>query len=217
MVDFQKRRVRLGLFIVGIVALSMTAEKCRTMVGDEAASKSGKFTIFDCFDMGSGTAACAVKETVKLYVYTLRSSHVESVRRRALEAALAEALSGGMGAAAAAKHANQAAAKAAKLATRQAKRVTGPIISSAWDFFEAVYYGGTMAEGLLRGTGTLVGTYGGGFAGEERLGRVGYLLGSHLGSWIGGRIGLMLYDVVEGVVFVLGLSPDSQSGTSYDE
>ena len=139
---------------------------------------------------------------------------MDAVRRHAMEEALTEALSGGLSASAAAKHAEQAATKAAKLAARQAKRITGPIISSAWDFFEAVYYGGTVTEGFLRGAGTLVGTYSGGFLGEERLGRVGYLVGSHLGSWIGGRVGLMVYDVVNGVVFVSGLSPAADGGAA---
>ncbi|MBA0844130.1 hypothetical protein Goarm_001252, partial [Gossypium armourianum] len=58
-------------------------------------------------------------------------------------------------------------------------------------------------EGFLRGTGTLFGAYGGGFIGEQSLGRVGYLVGSHLGSWVGGRIGLMVYDVVNGVHYLL--------------
>ena len=60
-----------------------------------------------------------------------------------------------------------------------------------------------MTEGFLRGSGTLVGTYAIGFVGEQRFGRFGYLVGSHLGSWIGGRIGLMVYDVVNGVHFLL--------------
>lgn len=179
------------------------AEKCRQLVGEESSSQSGKFTILNCFDMGSGTLACAVKEGVKLYVYNIRSAHVEKVRHRALESALADALSQGMASKEAGKHAVKEAAKAAKLATRQAKRIIGPIISSGWDFFEALYYGGTLTEGFLRGTGTLCGAYAGGFLGEQRLGRLGYLAGSHLGSWVGGRIGLMVYDVANGVHYIL--------------
>ncbi|KAK6286208.1 hypothetical protein POUND7_012387 [Theobroma cacao] len=49
----------------------------------------------------------------------------------------------------------------------------------------------------------LFGAYGGSFLSEQRLGRVGYLVGSHLGSWVGGRIGLMVYDVVNGVHYLL--------------
>lgn len=172
-------------------------------MGEEAASKSGKFTFLNCLDGSSGTVACLVKEGVKLYFYNVRSLHVEGARNKAIEAALTDALSQGMSAKDAAKEGQKEGAKAAKLATRQAKRIIGPIISSGWDFFEALYYGGTMTEGFLRGTGTLFGTYSVGFVGEQRFGRFGYLLGSHLGSWIGGRIGLMVYDVVSGVHFLL--------------
>ncbi|MQM19588.1 hypothetical protein Taro_052595 [Colocasia esculenta] len=218
MMDLQKRRVQLVLFVAGLVVLSMTAEKFRELVGEEAASKSGKFTFLNCFDMGSGSLACSAKEGVKLYVYTIRSSHVEKVRRQAIEVALTEAMSGGLNPSAAAKQAEKAGAKAAKLASRQAKRILGPIISSGWDFFEAVYFGGTMTEGFLRGAGTLVGTYVGGFLGEERLGRVGYLMGSHLGSWIGGRIGLMVYDVVNGVSYLVQFVQTGEStGTSNED
>ncbi|KAJ7977862.1 Mediator of RNA polymerase II transcription subunit like [Quillaja saponaria] len=201
--DFEKKRIQLLLFIAGIVVLSITAEKCRQLVGEEASSQSGKFTILNCFDMGSGTVACAVKEGVKLYVYNIRSAHVERARHSAIESAIVDALSQGMSANDAAKQAQKEGKKAAKLATRKAKRIIGPIISSGWDFFEAIYYGGTITEGFLRGTGTLFGAYAGGFLGEQRLGRFGYLVGSHLGSWVGGRIGLMVYDVVNGVHFLL--------------
>lgn len=152
--------------------------------------------------MGSGTLACAVKEGVKLYFYNIRGAHVERARNLAIESALADAMSQRMSAKDSAKYAQKEGAKAAKLASRQAKRIIGPIISSGWDFFEAMYYGGTITEGFLRGTGTLFGAYGGGFLGEERLGRFGYLVGSHMGSWVGGRIGLMVYDVVNGVHFL---------------
>ncbi|XP_073113755.1 uncharacterized protein [Elaeis guineensis] len=203
MLDLQKRRVQLALFVAGLIALSMTAEKFRELVGKEAASKSGEFTFLNCFDMGSGSLACGAKEGVKLYVYNVRSAHVEKVRQRATEAALTDALKEGLSVSDAAKQAQKVGAKAAKLASRQAKRILGPIISSGWDFFEAIYFGGTMTEGFLRGTGTLFGTYAGGFHGEQRLGRLGYLMGSHLGSWVGGRIGLMVYDIVNGVNYLL--------------
>ncbi|KAH7542959.1 uncharacterized protein LOC107407411 [Ziziphus jujuba] len=200
--DYQKKRVQFLLFTIGVVVLSITAEKCRQLVGEEASSQSGKFTFLNCFDMGSGTLACGVKEGVKLYFYNIRSAHVERVRLHAFESAKADALVQGISAVEAEKRALKEGAKAAKLAKRQAKRIIGPIISSGWDFFEAIYYGGTMTEGFLRGSGTLVGAYAGGFLGEERLGRFGYLVGSHLGSWVGGRIGLMVYDVVNGVHYM---------------
>lgn len=201
--DFESRRVHLLLSVAAIVALSFTAEKCRQLVGEEGSSQSGKFTILNCFDMGSGTVACAVKEGVKLYVYNIRSSHAERARSHAIESALVDAVAQGMSPTDSAKHAQKEGEKAAKLASRQAKRIIGPIISSGWDFFEAIYYGGTLTEGFLRGTGTLFGTYAGGFFGEQRLGRLGYLVGSHMGSWVGGRIGLMIYDVVSGVHLLL--------------
>ncbi|KAG4907317.1 hypothetical protein JHK82_055980 [Glycine max] len=201
--DFESRRLHLLISVVAIVALSFTAEKCRELVGEEGSSQSGKFTILNCFDMGSGTVACAVKEGVKLYFYNIRSSHAERARSQAIESALVDAVAQGMSPTDSAKHAQKEGKKAAKLASRQAKRIIGPIISSGWDFFEAIYYGGTVTEGFLRGTGTLFGTYAGGFLGEQRLGRIGYLVGSHLGSWVGGRIGLMVYDVVNGVHLLL--------------
>lgn len=176
------------------------------MIGEAASSKSGQFTFLDCFDMGSGSLACGVKESVKLYFNNIRTAHVEMAREKAFETALADATAQGMSAKLAAKHAKKEGDKAAKIVARKANRITGPIISSGWDFFEAVYYGGTLAEGFLRGTGTLFGTYAGGFLGEQRLGRVGYLVGSTVGSWVGGRIGLMIYDVVNGVHFLLQFS-----------
>ncbi|KAE8010322.1 hypothetical protein FH972_006702 [Carpinus fangiana] len=201
--DFQNKRLQLLLLVAGIIVLSFAAEKCRQLVGEDASSQSGKFTILNCFDMGSGSVACGVKEGVKLYIYNIRAAHVEKARHVAIEAALVDALSLGMSAKDAAIQAQKEGAKAAKLVTRQAKRIIGPIISSGWDFFEAIYYGGTITEGFLRGTGTLVGAYAGGFVGEQRLGKFGYLVGSHLGSWVGGRIGLMVYDVVNGVHYLL--------------
>ncbi|CAI9781727.1 unnamed protein product [Fraxinus pennsylvanica] len=193
----EKKTVQLLLFIVGVISLNITAEKCRELVGKEAASKSG------CFDGGSGTLSCMAKEGVKLYVYNIRSIHVESVRNKAIETALSDALTQGMPTKDAVELAQKEGAKAAKLATQKAKRILGPIISSGWDFFEVLYYGGTITEGFLRGTGTLFGTYSVGYIGEQRFGRFGYLVGSHLGSWVGGRIGLMLYDVVIGVEYML--------------
>ncbi|XP_006649963.1 uncharacterized protein LOC102722941 [Oryza brachyantha] len=215
MLDIRKRRIQLLLFIVGVVALSMTAEKFRELVGKEAASKSGQFTFMNCFDMGSGSLACAAKEGVKLYVYNLRTAHMERVRQRAIEKALADAVTEGLSPADAAKQAQKVGAKAAKVAARQAKRILGPIISSGWDFFEAMYFGGSMTEGFLRGIGTLFGTYAGGFHGEERLGKLGYLAGSHLGSWVGGRIGLMIYDVINGLNYMLQFVKPEYEASAY--
>ncbi|CAI0435709.1 unnamed protein product [Linum tenue] len=133
----------------------------------------------------------------------MRSSHVEKARNLAIEQAIHDAMQQGISAKDVAKQAQKEGAKAAKLATRKAKRIVGPIISSGWDFFEEVYYGGTITEGFLRGTGTLFGAYAGRFYGEQGIGRVGYLVGSELGSWIGGSIGLMVYDVVNGLHYLV--------------
>ncbi|CAL1407676.1 unnamed protein product [Linum trigynum] len=167
--------------------------------------------------MSTGTLACTVKEGVKLYVYNMRSSHVEKARNLAIEQAIHDAMQQGISAKDVAKQAQKEGAKAAKLATRKTKRIVGPIISSGWDFFEAVYYGGTITEGFLRGTGTLFGAYAGGFYGEQGIGRVGYLLGSHLGSWIGGRIGLMVYDVVSGLHYLVTVVETIDGETENDE
>nr|CCD74504.1 similar to XP_002891958 hypothetical protein [A.lyrata] [Arabidopsis halleri subsp. halleri] len=198
--DFRRRRVQFILFAIGLIALSMTAEKCRELVGQEAASKSGQFTFLNCFDMSSGTLACAVKE--------------EKARNVAIEKALHDALVNGMPAKEAAKEVQRAGEKAAKLASRQAKRIIGPIVAAGWDFFEALYFGGTLTEGFLRGSGTMIGAYSGGYVGEQRFGRFGYLVGSTLGNWVGARVGLMVYDVVNGVNFFL---ETYQSGEIYKD
>ena len=52
----------------------------------------------------------------------------------------------------------------------------GPMIYSGWDFFEVVYYGGSDAEGAIRGSGSLFGSYLDGFFGEQRLSRLGFLV-----------------------------------------
>ncbi|KAG2580060.1 uncharacterized protein LOC120679427 [Panicum virgatum] len=218
MLDIQKRRVRLMLFIMGVLALSMTAEKFRELVGKEAASKSGQFSFMNCFDMGSGSLACSVKEGVKLYVNNLRTAQLERVRQHAMERALADAMTEGLTPAEAAKQAQKVSTKAAKVAARQAKRILGPIISSGWDFFEAMYFGGSMTEGFLRGSGTLFGTYAGGFHGEERFGKLGYLVGSQLGSWGRGRIGLMIYDIISGLKYMLqSIQPQNESSYASED
>ncbi|VFQ83510.1 unnamed protein product [Cuscuta campestris] len=202
----EKKRVQFFIAVVLVAVLSITAEKCREVVGKEAASKSGDFNILNCLDGGTGTLACVVKESVKLYFYNIRSSHIERARNVAIEeamASLADAISQGMPAKEAAKRVQIEGAKAAKLAKRQANRIIAPIISSGWDFFEALYLGGTMTEAVLRSMGTLSGTYYVGFLGEASFGRVGYFVGSELGSWVGGRVGLMLYDLVNGIEYVL--------------
>ncbi|KAK9077009.1 hypothetical protein SSX86_005344 [Deinandra increscens subsp. villosa] len=180
------------------------AGSCREKVGT-IPSQTKKFSIFDCFDGGSGTLVCAVKESVKLYTTNIKTTHVELARNKVIESSLADALSQGIEHKAATKQAQKDGDKAAKVANKIANRVLGPIVSSSWDLFEVIYYQGYVSEGVLRGSGTLFGTYVFGFLGEERFGRFGYLVGSTLGSWIGGKIGLMAYDVVNGVSFLLRL------------
>lgn len=181
------------------------------MVGEKSSSDSNNFSVLDCFDGSTGTLVCTVKEGVKLYSNNIRSTHVELARHKAAESALAEAMSQGLSAKDAAKQAEKEGKKAAKLVAKKADRVIGPFVSCVWDFMESIYYKGTVIEGLLRGTGTLVGTYAVGFYGEERFGRVGYLLGSSLGSWIGGKIGLMVNDVVNGMNYMLQFTQTASS------
>ncbi|XP_019186634.1 PREDICTED: uncharacterized protein LOC109181338 [Ipomoea nil] len=199
----KKKRVHFLLALVAIYGLSTAAEKCREMVGKEAASKSGQFGIMDCLDGGTGTVACMVKEGVKSYIYSIKTTHAEIASHLAKEGALAEAVSQGMTAKDATKEAQKAAAKATKVASRQAEHILGPIVSSGWDLFETFYFRGSITEGLVRSSGTLVGTYLVGFLGEKSYRRVGYFVGSMLGSWVGGKVGVMIYDLVNGVQYIL--------------
>jgi predicted lipid-binding transport protein (Tim44 family) len=96
--------------------------------------------------------------------------------------ALADDVAEGLTPSEAAKQAHKVCAKATNIAAPQANRILGPIISCGWDFFEAMYSGGSMMGGFLRGTGALFGTYVGGFLGEEQFGKLGYLAGSHVES-----------------------------------
>ncbi|KAM0036370.1 hypothetical protein Hdeb2414_s0014g00425591 [Helianthus debilis subsp. tardiflorus] len=166
-------------------------------------SPVGKFSIFDFLYGGSGTLVCVVNESVKLYVNNIRTTHVELARKKAVESSLGDAHSQGIESKAAAKQAEKGRDKAAKIANKNANRILGPIVSFGWDLFEVIYYQGYVTEGALRGAGTLVGTYILGFLGEEKFGTFGYLVGSTLGSWIGGKIGLMYYEVANGIHFVL--------------
>lgn len=161
------------------------------------------FSWLDCFDLGLGSLGCLTKEGAKLYTNSFRARLVEDAKRRAHDAAYQAGLLKGLGAQAAAQEAQGAGLKAAKLASRRAKRVTGPLFSAAWDFFEVMHYGGSVVEGAVRAAGTMAGTWLGGFYGEQGLGRLGFFIGSHLGSWAGGRVGLMAYDVVRAVQVLL--------------
>ncbi|KAL2510484.1 hypothetical protein Adt_16084 [Abeliophyllum distichum] len=201
-------RVQL-LSLAGVLVLSFTAEKCRQLVGEEHSSRSRteRFTFTDCFDMRYGTIACVFKEIIKLYLYYIRAVHVQKVRGEVSEKALMDNLSKGRNIDQAVKVAHEEGKKAAKRASRQAKHVMGPIVASGWDFFETLYVGGSLAEGLVRSGGTFVGTFTGGLVGEGKIGWFGFVLGSQMGSWVGGRIGLMAYDVGIGAQYLLHRIP----------
>ncbi|GFY98661.1 hypothetical protein Acr_13g0000620 [Actinidia rufa] len=172
------------LFLAGIIALHITAEKCRQLVGEEASSKSRteRFTFLNCFDMSYGTMACLVKEIVKLYFYYIRAVHIKKVRKEATESAFRAKLSEGQSVEEAINRACQEGNAAARQAYRQAKQIMGPMISSGWDFFETIWVGGTLAEGTMRATGTFLGAYGGGIIGEGRLGWAGFSCGKSDGE-----------------------------------
>ncbi|KAL2535238.1 hypothetical protein Fot_16629 [Forsythia ovata] len=179
------------------------------LVGEEHSSRSRteRFTFTDCFDMRYGTIACVFKEIIKLYLYYIRAVHVQKVRGEISEKALVDNLSQGRNIDQAVKVAREEGKKAAKRASRQAKHVMGPIVASGWDLFETLYVGGSLAEGLVRSGGTFVGTFAGGLVGEGKIGWFGFVLGSQMGSWVGGRIGLMAYDVAIGVQYLLHKMP----------
>ena len=155
--------------------------------------------------MGTGTIACVAKELVKIYLHYVSAVHVRKVREAAEAEVVKAGLSQGLSYGEASKKACEEGNAAARRAFLQAKHIMRHLISSGWDVFETLYVGGTIGEGLMRGSGTLLGSYTGGYMGEQRLGWIGFLVGSHMGSWAGGRIGLMAYDVGNGVQFLLHL------------
>ncbi|KAJ7521797.1 hypothetical protein O6H91_19G068400 [Diphasiastrum complanatum] len=218
MVDWRISRGQLLISVGALLLLAIVAEKSRQLIGDESSSKSGKFSWINCFDLGSGSLACVAKEGVKLYTYNIRTGIVEKARQRAVEVALQEAIDDGLSVREAAKQAELIGKKAGKLVSRKARRIIGPILAASWDFFEALYYGGTVTEASLRGSGTLVGTWVGGFEGEKKLGRLGYLIGSHVGSWLGGRVGLMIYDIARAAQLLTSSVTElvTEEGEPYD-
>lgn len=153
--------------------------------------------------MSYGTTACLLKEIIKLYLYYIRAIYVQKVRSEAAERALKENLSKRQDFDRAVAAAREEGNAAARRASRQVKHVMGPMLSAAWDLFETMYVGGSAAEGIVRSGGTFVGAYGGGIVGEGKMGWLGFVAGSQMGSWIGGRIGLMVYDVWNGVQCLL--------------
>ncbi|XP_016444554.1 uncharacterized protein LOC107769809 [Nicotiana tabacum] len=192
------------LSLTAVFVLSFIAEKCRQLVGEESAarSKTERFTFINCFDMSYGTIGCLLKELVKIYLYYIRATYVHKVRNEATKEAVQENLSKGQSIEDAVKIGQQLGNAAAKRASLQAKHIMGPMVSSGWDFFEAIYVGGTLAEAIIRSIGTLLGSYIGGMIGEGKTSWLGFLLGSQFGSWIGGRLGLMLHDVGIGLQYL---------------
>lgn len=156
--------------------------------------------------MSYGSVACVLKEVVKVYMYYVRASHVHKVRAEATKSALEYNLSQGRSRRDAMAAATQVGDAAARRAYLQAKHIMAPTVSSVWDFFETVYGGGTTCEGLVRSAGTFLGSYSGGLAGEGRLRWFGFLIGSQFGSWLGGRVGLAVYDVGIGMHYLLHLT-----------
>ncbi|CAM6095344.1 unnamed protein product [Calypogeia fissa] len=212
--------ISIKVMLTGIVVaiLYMSAQKSREALGADNLSRTEDLSWQDCLDWGTGSLACAGKQVVKLYAFNIRGSYVEKAKQRAYDIALNKGITEGLAINAAREKAAKLGKEAGKLASRKHKRVTGPLIAGAWDFFEVLYYGGTFFEGLLKGVGTLLGTYAGGGLGEQRLGwpstRVGFLVGSHIGSWLGGEVGLMVYDVCNGARLLTISLGEFLSGTT---
>lgn len=53
--------------------------------------------------------------------------------------------------------------------------------------------------------------------GENRLGRVGYLLGSQVGSWAGSRVALMTYDIIKAIQLITSEVKDFVTGEDEEE
>ncbi|CAM6067663.1 unnamed protein product [Sphagnum tenellum] len=105
------------------------------------------------------------------------------------------ALAQGMARKEAERHSQKLAQAAGKEKSCQARRISGPLFAAVWDTFEVLYYGGSFLEASMQASGTLCGTWLGALEGEKRMGRVGYLVGGQIGSWVGSRLALMVYDI----------------------
>ncbi|KAL2636256.1 hypothetical protein R1flu_007735 [Riccia fluitans] len=167
--------------------------------------------------MGTGSLACGVKQVAKFYTFSIRGGYVEKAKTRAYDLAYKKAVTEGLAHNVAKGKANKLGKEAGKLASRKHKRITGPLIAGAWDFFEVMYYGGSLLEGMMNGAGTVGGTWVGGALGEMKLGRVGYMIGSQVGSWIGGELGLMAYDVCNGMRLLAATVVDFFNGGSPEQ
>ncbi|CAI9781064.1 unnamed protein product [Fraxinus pennsylvanica] len=201
-----KEMIKLYLYYVRAVHV----QKVRGQVSRKALldrSRTERFTFINCFDMRYGTIACIFKEMIKLYLYYVRAVHVQKVRGQVSRKALLDRLSKDQNMDQAVKAACEEGKAAAKRASRQAKHVMGPIVASGWDLFETLYVGGSLVEGLVRSGGTFLGAFAGGLVGEGKIGWLGFVLGSQMGSWTGGRIALMAYDVGIGLQYLLYKMP----------
>ncbi|KAG6545792.1 hypothetical protein Mapa_012753 [Marchantia paleacea] len=205
----------LGGFVIAV--LWMSAQMSREALGAHNLSRTEDLSWTDCLDMGTGSVACAVKQVAKLYTFSIRGGYVEKAKSRAYENAYHKAITEGLAINVARDKATKLGKEAGKLASRKHKRITGPLIAGAWDFFEVMYYGGTLVEGSMKAAGTLGGTWVGGFFGELKLGRLGYMIGSQVGSWIGGELGLMVYDVCNGMRLLTAAVTDFLNGVSSEQ
>ncbi|CAK9214745.1 unnamed protein product [Sphagnum troendelagicum] len=120
---------------------------------------------------------------------------VEQAKYKAYDSALQSALAQGMARKEAERHSQKLAQAAGKEKSCQARRISGPLFAAVWDTFEVLYYGGSFLEASMQASGTLCGTWLGALEGEKRMGRVGYLVGGQIGSWVGSRLALMVYDI----------------------
>lgn len=204
-------------FVILFCLLHLGAREARRQLGDESASKTGKDEFGDCLDFGLGSLTCAVKQGSKMYTNNIRATIVERSKQKAYHVALQQAISDGLAMSDAARKAQTVAEVAAKAKTKQARRISGPVFAAVWDALEVIYYGGSFAEVSMRATGTLCGTWWGGVVGENRLGRVGYLIGTQVGSWAGSRIALMSYDIAKAIQLITLEVKDFVTGADENE
>ncbi len=135
------------------------AMQARQYVGDQSASKTGKFSVWDCFDLNFGSIACLTKEAAKLYTNSFWAGLVEQAKHKAYDSALQSALAQGMARKEAERQSQKLAQAAGKEKSRQARRISGPLFAAIWDTFEVLYYGGSFLEASMRASGTLCGTW----------------------------------------------------------
>ncbi|KAH9566950.1 hypothetical protein CY35_03G003400 [Sphagnum magellanicum] len=191
----QATRRNAIILCVGFLVLHLFSMQARQYVGDQSASKTGKFSMWDCFDLNVGSIVCVTKEAAKLYTNSFQAGLVEQAKQKAYHSALQSALAQGMVRKEAERQSQKLARAAGKEKSHQAQRILGPLFAAVWDTFEVLYYGGSFVEASMRASGTLSGTWFGALEGEKRMGRVGYLVGGHIGSWVGSRLALMVYDI----------------------